>query len=408
MKDVTIGIIGTAGFAEHHLNSLDAFAPEEKLVLSAACEVNPAFSDNLAKLAKKGVNAYTDCETMFKEEQGKLDFIIIPTSIQSHKPLAISAMQNGFNVLLEKPPTTTIQDIDKIIETSKSTGQFCAVAFQSVYNKDFRKIKELIASNTLGKLQSITGKLCWQRDFDYYSRNKWAGKTKVDNNWVMDGSISNPGAHYLNNMLILGTCGDKEVSLEEINAELYRANDIECEDTVCLKSVLTNGITVNYNTTLGAEVNQSPLLVLHFENGKIEWEVQKKVIVKPTNDEEYSFAFDASEKFIQHAMYKNLLDHFRNGDEIKCDISATRLFMLAINGTYESAQRVDKIPSEYLIVYKNERDKTAIKIHNINSIIDEAMQKGVLFSDLNVPWSKKKETFELKDYKFFPEKFIGV
>lgn len=409
MKNIKVGIIGIAGFAKAHLRALDLFNPEEKLFLTAACEVNSAFAENLAEFAKKEIRTYIDCDTMFKGEQGKLDFIIIPTSIQSHKILAISAMKNGFNVLLEKPPAATIQNLDEIIAASVDTGKFCAVSFQLVYTEDFAKIKELIVNNYLGKLKSITGKMSWQRNSDYYSRNKWAGKTKVDDNWIMDGSISNPGAHYLNNMLILGTCGDKNVSLGKINAEFYKANENECEDTVCLNSTLTNGVTVNYYTTLAGGTYHNPVLIFHFENGKIEWEIPEKVTVKKKDSEEYSFCLKDPDMHInQHGIYKNILDHIRNGDEILCDINATRLFMLAVNGAYESAQAVEKIPPEYLIIDKTDKGATSVKIDNINLIIDEAMEKEVLFSDLNVPWSKKRDTFEIRKYCNFPEKYRSL
>ena len=404
---ISVGIIGTAGFAATHLNAIRTFSSDHKLALHVACEVNSRYREELSKLAGKGVRTYTDVEEMFKAEQGKLDLIIIPTSILSHKPLAISSMKNGFNVLLEKPPTPTLQDIDAIINTSLETGQFCAIGFQSVYSNSFNKIRDIISTNELGKLISISGKMSWQRDSQYYSRNNWAGKTRIGNDWIIDGSISNPGAHYLNNMLLLGDADSKESSHIEVNAELYRANkDIECEDTTCVRVKLANGVTVNYYTTLCGGNHKTPLLILKFECGEINWEVGSKLIVKRTGDENhFSNITNYDAECVQHSIYENIANHIEHGTEIMCDIQRSRLFTLAVNAAYESSQTISSIPPEFCTVKIDTDGVKTTEINDINASIDEALEKEALFSECAIPWSKKSEPFTTNHYNSFPEKF---
>ena len=135
--------------------------------------------------------------------QGLVDIITLPVAIHTHYDMAKRGLEAGYNIILEKPPVPTVQQLDDLMRVERETGNFVAVGFQMIYSRSLRRLKEIILEGRLGEIKEITCRGYWPRTDGYYRRNEWAGKVIVDGQLVLDGPMNNALAHYLNNMLFI-------------------------------------------------------------------------------------------------------------------------------------------------------------------------------------------------------------
>ena len=74
-----------------------------------------------------------------------------------HAEWTIKAFRAGKHVLCEKPIALSLAEVDEMIRTTKETGKVLAEAFMYRHHAQTLKVKEIIDSGILGKLQVIKG-----------------------------------------------------------------------------------------------------------------------------------------------------------------------------------------------------------------------------------------------------------
>ncbi len=72
-----------------------------------------------------------------------------------HADLAVKAMEAGKHVLVEKPIAMSLEDADRMLETSERTGKTLMVAHVLPFFPEFKFAREAIASNQFGKLKAV-------------------------------------------------------------------------------------------------------------------------------------------------------------------------------------------------------------------------------------------------------------
>ena len=77
---------------------------------------------------------------------------IVCTQARTHRDIASRALLAGKHVLVEKPLTTNVEDADALIELAEVQGQILLVGHTFLYNTGVQKLKEYMASSTLGDL----------------------------------------------------------------------------------------------------------------------------------------------------------------------------------------------------------------------------------------------------------------
>jgi len=74
-----------------------------------------------------------------------------------HAEWTIKALRAGKHVLCEKPLALTLEEVDAMITASKETGKILMEAFMYRHHPQTLKVKEIVESGELGKLQFIRG-----------------------------------------------------------------------------------------------------------------------------------------------------------------------------------------------------------------------------------------------------------
>ncbi len=111
MNAYKIGIIGLGNIAKEYKNALNS-SVNFKLV--AVCDINPK---SISRHLYDGYPFYLNFRDMLKQEN--LDLVIISTAPETHFLIAKECMNFGVGVLLEKPATLHIEDIEELVSLSE-------------------------------------------------------------------------------------------------------------------------------------------------------------------------------------------------------------------------------------------------------------------------------------------------
>jgi predicted dehydrogenase len=142
------------------------------------------------------------------------------------------------------------------------------VGFQSLGSEALAAVAGIVAGGEIGEVSHIGAAGTWVRATSYFRRAPWAGKRLLDGRPVVDGVTTNPLAHATATALRLANA--RRVSdVTDIELELYRANDIEADDTSSLVIRSTTGPTIAGALTLCAPVNTDPWVAVYGSAGVV-------------------------------------------------------------------------------------------------------------------------------------------
>ena len=172
MGKVRIGLIGVSGYGYNHFERIIRLVRLGVAEFSAAVVINPEeAAAQIGQLRECGARIYSSADAMFAELRGKLDLVCIPTGIAFHEPLTVQALENGANVLVEKPAAGSVAAIRRMMEAEKKSGKFVAVGFQHIYGREIQFLKQYLLTGRVGRVESIVCKGLWPRADQYYRRN---------------------------------------------------------------------------------------------------------------------------------------------------------------------------------------------------------------------------------------------
>jgi predicted dehydrogenase len=353
---------------------------------------------------EKGVRVFATVDELLESMPGKCDVIFIPTPIHTHSSLTKTALEDGFDVFMEKPPTATIQDYDDLAAFVDKRGKKVAVCFQYLYTNIMQQMKERISSGKFGKVKRIRSIGAWERLDSYFERSGWAGKLKVNDQWVLDGTINNPLAHVLCNNLYLASMDRwKLAEPQTVQAELYHAHNIESEDISSVRVITTEGVEIVYQATLCAETVVEPITIVECEKATIEYTEFNQVTITHENGEKDQIT-DDSELRVQ--MLGELADAYENKRPYYGSLELCRPFTLAVNGAFESSRMTHGINPKYIRRFEYE-DSIKTVVNGLDELLLTGYEQGKLLSELGVPWAVKTGPFDMTGYNRFPGDNIG-
>ncbi|MCF6523957.1 Gfo/Idh/MocA family protein [Streptomyces sp. JJ36] len=267
-KPLRIVLAGAHGFGRNYLPVLRELVSDGAAVLSGVCDLTPVPARRL-----EGLGAPAQSRDLSALVQGTgADVAVIATPLHTHAPLAQAALAAGAHLMLEKPPVASLAQFEELRTAAERHRRACQVGFQSLASEAPAAVRRLIADGAVGRVRGIGAAAAWSRDTAYYARAPWAGRRRLDDGTdVVDGALTNPLAHAVATALALD--GGDVVSVE---TELYRAFDIEADDTSCVRvhtrGGVTDGAPVVVAAALTAPEQQPPVVTVHGERGRIELE----------------------------------------------------------------------------------------------------------------------------------------
>lgn len=219
---------------------------------------------------------YKDFDTLIEEElkrpeSERIQVVSILTPNFLHFPMAKKLLENGFNVICEKPMTTTYEEATILNKTLKKAKTVFAVTYTYTGYPMIRQMREMIKNGALGTIQKV--------DAQYYQG--WINpiihdKSKRSSTWRLDPEksgisccIGDIGTHAFN-MLEFVSGVKVESILADLNY-LYSDNKMDIDGTVLLRcSNNVKGVICASQIATGEE--NSFVIKVYGDKAGVKWE----------------------------------------------------------------------------------------------------------------------------------------
>lgn len=374
MSGTDIVLAGARGHGRWHLENIRRLQDRGVVRLAGICELTPLTEAEIpAGLGTPEQSA--DFGALLDSTGARI--AVICTPIPTHTDLALQAAARGVHLLLEKPPAPSFAEFRRMADGIAKAGVACQIGFQSLGSHAVPAIRRMIAEGAVGELVGIGGAGAWARPEAYYRRAPWAGKRRLNGVDVIDGALTNPLAHAVATALALGGSGRAE-DVTEVETELLRANDIESDDTSCVRVSTAQGHPVAVAATLCAEDPDEPYVVVHGSSGRITfWYKQDRVLLQRAGHGPEESEYGRTD------LLENLVRHLTDGAELLVTPDATGAFMRVVEAI-RLAPDPAPLPAGAWRLIPGEQRRV---VPGVDGLVAAAADSLALYSELGAPWA---------------------
>ncbi len=147
------GMIGCGALGVVHAARLSSLPGVEVVAVS-----DPSHDAMLALAAQ--INSRNPL-TMYSEYQemltaGSLDAVCISSPNRWHVEQLLASLESGLHVLCEKPLSLSPEEVSQVVEATNRSGKTVAIAYQSRYRLDSRRLRRALRSGKWGKITSVS------------------------------------------------------------------------------------------------------------------------------------------------------------------------------------------------------------------------------------------------------------
>lgn len=381
MKKVKIVLVGARGFSEAYLEPLLENLDSGSYTFCGVIARDITKSAYCDEIMKRNIFVCKSLEDYFASGR-KADLVIISTPPYLHRQQSILAMENGADVLCEKPIAPRYEDAVAMLEVSRRTGKFLAIGFQWSYAPAIRSLKTDILAGKLGQVKLLKSFVSWPRGWDYYESSSWKGRQCDESGtWILDSVASNAAAHYLHNMYFLlgkdmNSC-DFPIS---IRAELFRANVIENFDT-CLLSIKTRRDgEILFVASHATEKNENPKFQFEYSKAMVSFnmEAEDNRIIARFHDGTVKDYGDPTE-----GLYTRLweaIDAVNTRKDMTCTVETAMAHTATMEYLYRY-EAIRNISQDRLLRDETKRQTVVIGLYDI---LYQAYCEGKLLADMGI------------------------
>lgn len=339
-------LIGCGRISTNHIKA----ALNNKLEIVAVCDVEPSHMEEVLKkhnLEKEtSIKRYTDYKTMIEENE--LELVSIATESGIHAEVALFCIDNGINVIIEKPMAMSMKDANEIIRRSKEKNVKVSACHQNRFNIAVQEMRKAVESGRFGKLSHGSIHVRWNRNQDYYTQAPWRGT------WAQDGgALMNQCIHGID--LLRWMMGDEVEEVYGVTRQQFH-HYLEAEDIGMAVVKFKNGaIATIEGTTNVYPKNLEETLYLFGENGTV------KLGGKSTNNiDVWDFADESEQDEKNKGLEEETSNVYGNGH--------TSLFADVIDAIKNDREPyVDAVAGKnalemILAIYKSQKEGCAVKL----------------------------------------------
>ena len=263
---IVYGLIGFGGMGKWHTEILEN-VPE--IELAGIYDIK----EEKRKLAEEaGFHTYETEEAMLADES--IDVILVATPNDTHRPIALRAMEAGKNVIVEKPATLSLKELTELEDMAGKTGQFLTVHQNRRWDEDLLTVREILKDQTMGEIFRIESRVHGSRGIP----GDWRKEKAHGGGMVLDW-----GVHLFDQIFRL--TGERR--LKTVYATLTNVTNQEVDDGFTAVLRFEGGLEVLLEVGTNNFISLPRWYVLG-ENGSAvveDWDLSGK-IVKAFSEEE--------------------------------------------------------------------------------------------------------------------------
>jgi len=251
-EKLRFGILGCGVIGPHHARAIAGLDGAE---LVAVADVVPELAEKLA--GEHECSPYAGLEEMLSSVD--LDAVCVCTPSGMHAEDAITALETGKHVVVEKPVDVTLKAADRLLKVQRAMGGKVAVVSQHRFDAATRAVYEAVDTGEFGRLTSASAEVRWWRSQSYYDSGGWRGT------WELDGGgvLINQAIHSID--LLQWLMGP----VEEVTAHtgLLAHERIEVEDTAVAILKFASGALGTIVATTAAYPGLTATIAVHGDRG---------------------------------------------------------------------------------------------------------------------------------------------
>ncbi len=349
-KKYNMVIIGCGRISHKHLKA--AIDNEDRINLTAVCDIMKSNADDQANKYKKGSQSrdapevFTDYKEMLRLHED-ISIVSVCTESGFHAEIALYCMQQGKNVLVEKPMALSTKDADEMIRMAQSCNVKLCVSHQNRFNPPVQRLRQAVERGRFGRTISGNARILWNRGSDYYQQAPWRGTYAYDGGCLMNQCIHNID-------LLQWMLGSK-IAWVNGTVENYIHPYIEAEDYGSIQIKFENGAIGNVEGTVCVyPVNLEETLTIIGEKGiasiggialnKIEtWRFEDGLDCEEDVKNEYNLDVDSVYGNGHTPLYKDLIHSLDNNSEPYINGEEGKVAMEIILAAYKSSREGQRI-----------------------------------------------------------------
>ena len=126
---------------------------------------------------------YSSWRELIDAEKGKIDFLTVCTTNETHYEIARAALEAGIDVLCEKPLSLTLEEAESLGRIAEERKLVLGIPFTYTGYPMVKLARDLIRKGELGKIDKIVLE---------YQQGSFRKPNRRINNWKMDPKIAGP------------------------------------------------------------------------------------------------------------------------------------------------------------------------------------------------------------------------
>jgi predicted dehydrogenase len=287
--------------------------------------------------------------------------------------------------------------------TAEQTGKFVAVGYQWSFSDAIQALKQDILVGVLGRPLRLKTKVFWPRPISYFQRADWAGRIRAsDGQWILDSPAHNATGHYLHNMLyVLGDKRETSAWPVDVQAELYRANDIENFDAAAIRCHTRDGVEILFYTAHCIPQRIGPIFSYEFEQAVVEFEQDNgdNIIARFRDGRVKEYGDPNASR--GNKLWQSI-EAAQRGTPVACNVKSAIPQLVCLNGAQESMSEITALPQNVLKTESQGEDRL-IWVEGLQESFDHCYKQGLLPSEnADISWAKTGNIIDLNNYHLFP------
>ena len=185
-----------------------------------------------ASVTEEGIQAFSSGSALLRSKamRSSLEAVLIATPHYDHTVLGIKALNQGFNVLIEKPISVDKHDAERLLTAHAGTNLVFGAMFNQRVHPAYRYLKDVLQQETFGALRRFSWTITdWFRSQRYFDSGGWRAT------WSGEGGgvLLNQSPHQLD--LLTWLFGSPSAVFAECGFGRWHAINVEDEVHAILK-----------------------------------------------------------------------------------------------------------------------------------------------------------------------------
>ena len=265
-KIYNLGIIGYGGMAGNHNRQLEQ--GNVRVKIKGVFDID---EKRLEVAREQGHIAYSSKEELLNDKD--IDIVLVATTNETHRDLAVEALRAGKHVICEKPVTMNAAELEDIISVAKECGKIFTVDQNRRYNRDFINVWRTIDSGVIGKPYVIESRVEGSRGMPAGWRTSKAQGGGMMFDW---------GVHLIDQIMYMT---DEKVT--SVFCKMFSVHYPEVDDNFRLTMTFESGLTAHVEVSTNNFITHPRFYVLGTEGTMIvtDWDGTGKVVKKLRDDD---------------------------------------------------------------------------------------------------------------------------